>query len=121
VKYIIYAFIGFVGYHVVTTHQLITILLVGSATFIAGLLVQERRWNIKLDEMFWFKQYSGGVGDFTLEQEVRMLRRRLAGLLANPAMYIRAHRITASLGADEPRKITEELEVIEELSMSERL
>lgn len=121
-RYLTYVFLLFIGYHIVTTNEIITTSVVASAMFLVGLSIgsisQHRRNTIKMDALYWMEQRAAGVGDFTLEQEVRQLRRRLAGLLASPKVYLRAHRIATSL-SDEPAEITEELEVIKELAYSE--
>lgn len=84
--------------------------------FTAGKAQGERGRVVLEDRLGYFEHrvvdHTGDLGH-SLEREVRMLRRRLAGLIANPAIAERAHRIVAPLGL-EPGELTGELEAVEQ-------
>lgn len=77
--------------------------------FALGVIIGRRRVLVQLDSCYWEEVRGVGVGDMTYEHQVAVLRRRIAGLLASPRLYLRARRMVAPFDPV-PREITEELE-----------
>lgn len=93
----------------------IIICLVGGASFGVAFLLQERRYGDVREQLHYMLQRVDGVGDMSISAEADKLRRRIAGLLASPKMYLRARRLLGPLDLDRD-EITAELEIIESVS-----
>lgn len=91
--------------------MLSTLLLVVLA-FGSGALLVRHRGVQPLREQLHYYQERDGVGDLSLEGEVRQLRRRITGLLNSPGTYLRARRLMGTLDLT-PEELTAELELIE--------
>lgn len=91
------------------------IICVGGASFGAAFLLQELRYGDVREQLHYMLQRVDGVGDMRISAEADKLRRRIAGLLASPKMYLRARRLLGPLDLDRD-EITAELEIIESVS-----
>lgn len=94
---------------------LIIVCLVGMVSFAVAFMLQERRYGDLKEQLHYLLQRRDGIGDMNLLNEADKLRRRIAGLLASPRMYLRARRILGPLDLNRD-EITAELEIIESVT-----
>lgn len=87
-------------------------LLLAATAFGAGAMLVRHRGVQPLREQLHYYEVRDGVGDLSLEGEVRQLRRRITGLLNSPSLYLRARRLLGTLDLP-PEELTAELELIE--------
>lgn len=89
--------------------------VVAVVAFGTGMYVQWR-YDGSLKEQLHWHEVRGEVGDLgelgNLEDQVRTLNRRIAGLLASPGAYLRARRLLGPLEL-EREELIKELELIE--------
>lgn len=91
---------------------MLAVIIFGAITAGATYALQELRYGHLKDQMHYLRQRRDQIGDLSLLEEADKLRRRIAGLLASPKMYLRARRMLGPLDLDRD-EITAELEIIE--------
>lgn len=88
--------------------------ILGAAMFayVAGRTKESRERQVLQDQISYLEKRGDRTGDLTLEHELTLAHRRLAGLLSSPTFYERARRIMGPMTDLKPGELTEELEAI---------
>lgn len=108
------AFIATSGVIAVCVINLPVIWLLGAAlaAYVAGRTKDSHDRQILEDQLAYLEKRGDRTGDLSLERELEVTRRRLAGLLANPSVYERARRVMGPMTDLRPGELTEELAAI---------